>query len=278
MFTTWTDENLVIERDLTTTYTRELVTGPTIRGTDDKAIYFKYTRVRDMRFKYVGLTREAAYNCAADMRAIFRRKYLPQIWHDGGAGHYGWSWPVNSTILDYKVVDVATVAEPRLKDGEQWEVDVTLYEPLEYNHTAIKETSDFPETAIFAAFEMDPNGKHGCFVGGYGNVAGEDYWYPGQAARDALDEILLYRPTRWTTRNSSLATAVEINCRNYTSIDTSKLWGQFYADGAWLNGSELKYGFLNWSLQSSDSRPTKLRIYYPGDDSHGYIVSNEVEV
>jgi hypothetical protein len=275
MFTTWTSENLEIKRELTTRWERELMTGPVSGGNETR--YFRYKRVREMRFNYVGLTRQAAYCCAADMRNRFRRKQIQQSWSDDGAGHIAWVWPIGTSLndLSYTIVEAAEVMEPTLTKGEMWQVEVDVREELFYNHTPWKNSEGIdPESYRFTAFEMDPDGEYGEFAGGKGGVPGADFWYPSALVSNAADRLELYPPTGWMTYRGN--DAVEVRLRNSTGIASDKLWGQFYADGRWLDGAQLSRGVLAWPVTASASRPTMLRVYFPGDESHGYIESNSV--
>jgi hypothetical protein len=245
-----------------------------------------------MRFKYVGLTQKAAICCAADMRSRFSRMIVPQVWAGSGATYpstpygFGWYWPAAVGRLDqtYERKDVAEVAEPRQVSGGLWEVEVDVYEDLTYNHTAFSEVINEDGTGAdnhrFVAFEIDPDGDFGEFIGGGGGVAGADGWYP--TARDKDGSIRLYPVLGWSNyllSNRAIKVRARLELEGIRGDGLSvQFWvGDYPTRGQWLQAQPLSNGWAQWRVTDSDNVPTAMRLVYVGDKA-GLIESNVVRI
>lgn len=153
--------NLDVTADLDTSWFRELITNERhdVAGTGGgyHIDYWRYHRIRTKAFKFVGLTRSAAQDCAAAMHALFNRKLLPQFLDMQTSIGLYWKRKTNPLQSDYTYQDCAKVSISKVA-GDDWEVSVEVDEELTYNHTPRTHYYDeLPPT--WSAFEADPTSE-----------------------------------------------------------------------------------------------------------------------
>ena len=138
LLTTWTAANRYDSTGLKTTYATETVETEYAGGVD---YAYKHTRTRTKNYQYVGLSKEAAYNCVAAMNAKYLRWRLP--WKvtitTPTAQTFTATWSADGTR---KYREPTASASASHDAGHIWHVDVQVNEVVEvYSAEAFTETS-----------------------------------------------------------------------------------------------------------------------------------------
>lgn len=92
--TTYSDENLVVEEPLSVSYSNTLISGSwgytSLNVSGSYAWMREYHRYATKRFRYVGMTCDAAISCREELRRKFTRTILMHVW-DGGSMDGSWN-------------------------------------------------------------------------------------------------------------------------------------------------------------------------------------------
>lgn len=160
LFNTYTAANRDVTAALDTSWRKVLVESEwhLVEGTGGgyHVDYWKYYRTRTKSFSYVGLTREAAKECAAAMHALFNRRFLPQSLDMQTSTGVRWIRPANPLQQDYEYVDACKVNVQKVS-GDDWSVTVEVDETLEYKHTPQISSQYGGRPSCWVAFEADPS-------------------------------------------------------------------------------------------------------------------------
>lgn len=85
--TTYSDENIVVEEPLSVSYTNTLISGSwgygSLNVSGSYAWMREYHRYATKRFRYVGMTYEAAITCRDALRKQFTRQIMMHVWNGG---------------------------------------------------------------------------------------------------------------------------------------------------------------------------------------------------
>lgn len=136
--------NLVVEEDLTVTYSDAIIQGTW--GYTSANVSGWYTRMREVHrratkaFRYVGMTHTAATSCKTAMISAFTRTYSISVWNDGVMGG-NWDVISGGSIL---MADVSCVHS----DDDGWDVIVRV---MEDDVRVIKTTDSYNANVVFAA-------------------------------------------------------------------------------------------------------------------------------
>ena len=162
--TTWTKANRLITQDLTTNYSRILMT-------EVEEEYWLYSRFRSKEYEYFGMTHAAALACAKAMNKLYNRRVLNQAWQYGGSvpsTNNNWMFltglpapndKIYSPTSNYTQQATESVvcgnAVPIRESGDAWKVQVSVNESLSYKYRPFGMV-DPGNPLPWTAFEEDP--------------------------------------------------------------------------------------------------------------------------
>lgn len=175
--TTWGAHNRIVDEEISTTYDRERFVK-TVAGVT--CVFFKYTRVRTKRYRYLGMTEEAAISCANAMNKLYNRVCAEEMLHNPQNESVVWPWfddgvhngqtrpeeiaPRNDSLYAHKYVRRKVGVAVPSYSGEScaWNVTVTVNETLSAHFASTQRTG---AATTWQAFEENPNGKFLQFIG-----------------------------------------------------------------------------------------------------------------
>lgn len=157
LHTTYGSFNRVVSEELSTTYTRETILKA---DSDVGAAYYKYTRTRTKQYKYIGMTRAAAVQCANNLNVKYARYICPYVWDNDGK-----RWEMDVATNDKLEIVQAGHAVPVNVAGDDWEVNVEVSEVITVPFRPISDTQTERLPAPFSEFESNPNLRTNVFRG-----------------------------------------------------------------------------------------------------------------
>ena len=120
----YSDTNLVIDEALHVVYAMSIIQGTWPYTSANVSGWYNTMRechrYAAKRFRYVGMTYEAAMNCAADMKEHFTRTFFTSYWNADAMGG-GWNTGTGGTVCMADVTPVHT-------DADAWDVIVSVRE------------------------------------------------------------------------------------------------------------------------------------------------------
>ena len=160
----WGAFNRLVEEELRTNFERSVASHTFMdAGAEKHWRHFVYTRIREKKYKYVGLTRSAAMACANALNLLYTRKIHP--WKAYNEDDPYWSMTVPTVAADLEIVK-AGQAVPVHVAGDSWSVDVSVNETVSipWRQLVVASTWDDPGPA-WVEFENDPTIRTDAFIG-----------------------------------------------------------------------------------------------------------------
>ena len=154
LLTTYSAANRVVDTALQVNYSRRIVFGSwtyvSLNVTTTYNQAWEYTRTAVKTFRYVGMDRATAEDCAADLRALFTRSTKTTVWN-GSTGAFD-----TGDAGDILMADVVCQHE----DGGMWSVTVSVNE----QDTRQSLLSNLSPSSLFAmedarAYDLDEGGS-----------------------------------------------------------------------------------------------------------------------
>ena len=154
LLTTYSAANRIVDTALQVNYSRRLVFGSwTYLSLNVSTTYnqaWEYTRTAAKTFRYVGMDKATAEDCAADLRALFTRSTKTTVWN-GSTGAFD-TGDAGSILM----ADVVCQHE----DGGMWSVTVSVNE----QDTRQSLLSNLSPSSLFATenarrYDLDEGGN-----------------------------------------------------------------------------------------------------------------------